>query len=281
MTVAVVTDSTSDINAELAEELDIAIVPLYVQFGKKSYRNDNVELTSEEFYHRLVHDADYPKTSTPNINDFVTTYTELAKKTNEIISIHISAGISGTYNVGVAAAREVEADCRIEMVDSQSVIMGLGLLVIEAAKMAKTGMGLRELTDKVRNLISRTHTLITFDTIKYLYRGGHASKTQVLLGSALKMNPLVEVKNELLPYGRAVGRTRAINALYKYISGFPHPRSLAVEYATSAEEAKVIEGRLEEMYPGVPIYTAMVSAVVAAHVGPTALVVAMIEGETG
>ena len=278
MTVAVVTDSTCDIPAGLAEELGIAVVPLYVQFGKKSYR-DSFDITGEEFYYRLVHDADYPKTSTPNTNDFVTIYTELAKKTNEIISIHISAGISGTYNVAVASAKEVEADCRIEMVDSQSVIMGLGLLVMEAAKAARGGMGLNELTDMVRNLIPKTHALITFDTIKYLYRGGHASKTQVLLGSALKMNPLVEVKNELLPYGRAVGRTRAIKALYKYLSGFPHPRSLAVEYATSSEEAKAIKERLEEIYPGVPICTTMASATIGAHVGPTALTVAMIEGE--
>ena len=276
MTVAVVTDSTSDIPSEVAMELGITVVPLSVQFGKKSYR-DNIDLTGAGFYHKVVNDPDYPKTSTPNINDFVTAWDDLAKKTSEIISIHIGAKISATYNVAVAAAGEVEADYRIELIDSQTTIMGLGLLVIEAAKAAKEGMGLSQLTDMVRNLIPKTHALVTFDTIKYLYRGGHASKTQVLLGSALKMNPLVEIKEELLPFGRAVGRTRAINALYKYISGFPRPRSLAVEYATNAEEAEAIVGRLKEMFPGIPIYTSVASAVVGAHVGPTALVVAMVE----
>ena len=275
MTVAVVTDSTSDIPIEVAEELGITIIPLYVQFGKESYR-DNIDLTKGEFYDRLVHDADYPKTSTPNINDFVTTYTELAKKTKEILSIHISAGISGTYNIAVPAAREVEAVCHIELVDSQSTIMGLGLLAIEAAKAAKEGMGLSQLTDMVRNLVPKTHVIITFDTIKYLYRGGHASKTQVLLASALRMNPLVEIKNELLPYGRAVGRKRAVNSLCKYASQFK-PRSLAVEHYLDADDAKSLVGRLEQMFPEVPIYTSIVGAVVGAHVGPHALDMAILE----
>ena len=276
MTVAVVTDSTSDIPLELAEELGITIIPLYVQFGRESYR-DNIDLTKGEFYHRLVHDADYPKTSTPNINDFVTAYTELAKKTNEIISIHIGPKISATYNMAVAAVREVEADCRIELVDSRSTIMGLGLLAIEAAKAAKEGLGLSQLADMVRQLVPKTHVLVTFDTIKYLYRGGHASKTQVLLGSALRMNPLVEVKNELLPYGRAVGRARAINALCKYASQFSNPRSLAVEHYLDAEDAKSLVERLEQMFPGAPIYTSIVGAVVGAHTGPHVLGVAIVE----
>jgi EDD domain protein, DegV family len=276
MAVAVVTDSTSDIPSEVAEELGITIIPLYVQFGRESYR-DNVDLTKGEFYDRLVHGADYPKTSTPNINDFVTAYTELAKKTKEIISIHIGPKISGRHNIAVAAVKEVEADCCIELVDSQSTIMGLGLLVIEAAKAAKEGMSLSQLTDMVRQLIPKAHVLITFDTIKYLYRGGHASKTQVLLGSALRVNPLVEIKGELLPYSKAIGRTRAINALLKYASKFPNPRSLAVEYYMDEGDAKSLVERLAKMFPGVPIYTSIVGAVVGAHTGPHVLNVAILE----
>ena len=276
MTVAVVTDSTSDIPSEVAEELGISIVPLYVQFGKESYR-DNVDLTKGEFYHRLVHGADYPRTSTPNINDFVTAYTELARKTNEIISIHIGPKISGTYNMAAAAAKEVEADCHIEVIDSQTTIMALGLLVIEAAKAAKEGMNLSQLTDMVQRLVSKAHVLITCDTVKYLYRGGHCSKTQALLGSALRINPLIEIKEEVLPYGRAVGRKRAINALCKYASQFSNPRSLAVEHYLDADDAKSLVGRLEEMFPGVPIYTSTVGAVVGAHTGPHVLDVAILE----
>jgi DegV family protein with EDD domain len=277
MAVAVVTDSTSDIPSEVAEELGITIVPLYVQFGKESYR-DSVDLTGGEFYHKLVHDADYPKTSTPNINDFATIYNELAKKTKEIISIHIGPKISATYNMAVAAAKEIEADCRIELVDSQTTIMALGLLVIEAAKATKEGMDLSQLTNMVRKLIPKAHVLVTCDTIKYLVRGGHASKTQALLASTLRINPLIEIKEEVLPFGRVIGRARAIDALCKYVSSFPRPRSLAVEYATDAEDAKSLAACLGEMFPGVPIYTSVVGAVVGAHLGPHGLAVAILEG---
>jgi len=277
MTVAVVTDSTSDVPSEVADKLGITVVPLYVQFGKESYR-DSVDLTGGEFYHKLVHDADYPKTSTPNINDFVTTYNELAKKTKEIVSIHIGPKISGTYNMAVAAAKEIEADCRIELVDSQTTVGALALLVIEAAKKAKEGVGLSELADMVRKLIPKAHVLLTSDTLKYLYRGGHASKTQVLLSSALRVKPLIYIQEEVLPYGRVIGRAKSIDALYKYADGFSHPRSLAVEYATDPGEAESLIKRLEQKFPGVPIYKSVVGAVVGAHLGPGALGVAILEG---
>jgi DegV family protein with EDD domain len=278
MTVAVVTDSTSDIPMNVAEELGITIVPLYVQFGKESYR-DSVDLTGGEFYHKLVHDADYPKTSTPNINDFVTVYNDLAKRTKEIISIHIGPKISGTYNMAVAAAKEVKVDCRIEVIDSQTTIMALGLLVIEAAKAAKEGMGLSQLTDLVHKLIPKAHVLITCDTVKYLVRGGHASKTvRIFLASALRINPLIEIREQIIPFGKVRGRAKATDALCEYVSSFPRPRSLAVEYATDAEQAKSLAGRLADMFPGIPIYTSIVGAVVGAHLGPHALAVSTLEG---
>jgi DegV family protein with EDD domain len=277
MAVAVVTDSTADIPSKVVDELGITIVPLYVQFGKESYR-DSVDLTGGEFYYKLVHEADYPKTSTPNINDFATIYNELAKKTKEIISIHIGPKISATYNMAVAAAKEVEPDCCIELVDSQTTIMALGLLVIEAAKAAREGMGLDQLADMVRKLIPKAHVLVTCDTVKYLVRGGHANKAvKVLLASALRINPLIEIKEEVLPFGRVRGRAKAIDALCKYVGSFPHPRSLAVEYATNAEEAKSLVARLERMLPGVPVYTSIVGAVVGAHLGPHTLAVSILE----
>jgi DegV family protein with EDD domain len=276
MTVAVVTDSTSDVPFDVAEELGITVVPLYVQFGKKSYR-DSVDLTGAEFYHKLVHDVDYPKTSTPSLGDFVNVYNELGKKTNEILSIHIGPKISGTYDVAVAAAKEVEADCQIELIDSQTTIGALALLVIEAAKKAKEGVGLSQLADMAREAVPRAHVIATADTLKYLYRGGHCNKTQVLLSSALRVKPLIYIQEEVLPYGKVIGRARSIDALYKYADGFSHPRRLAVEYATDPGEAESLIKRLEQKFPGVPIYKSIVSAVVGAHLGPHGLAVSVLE----
>jgi len=279
MTVAVVTDSVSDLPSDVAEKLGITVIPFHVQIGRESYL-DNADLDMNEFYRRMD-SADYPKTSMPNLAEFMTVYSDLAKKTNEILSINISSAIDATCNVATAAAREIE-NCHIEVVDSQCTLMGAGLLAIEAAKAAKEGVGLSQLTDMIRKLVPRRHTLLTCESAKYLVRGGHASQTlKALLGSALRVKPLIELKGEILPFGKAIGHARAINALCKYVSSFPHPRSLAVDYATDAEEAKSLTGRLEQMFPGVPIYTGVISPVLGAHTGPGTLAVSMIESETG
>ena len=277
MTVAVVTDSVSDLPPEVAEELGITVVPFHVQIGKKSYLDD-ADLDMGEFYRGVeMGGADYPKTSMPNLAEFITVYSDLAKKTNEIISINISSGIDATCNVAMAATAEVE-NCHIEIVDSEKTLMGAGLLAIEAAKAAKEGMGLSQLADMIRKLVPRCHTLLTCDSAKYLVQGGHASQTlKVLLGSALRIKPLIEIKGQILPFGKAIGRSRAIDALCKYVSGFSHPRSLAVDYSTNAEEAKSVAERLGEMFPGVPIYTGVVGPVVGAHTGPGALAVSILE----
>jgi len=276
MTVAVVTDSTADIPSKVVDELGITVIPLYVQFGKKSYR-DGIDLSAAEFYDRLVHGPDYPKTSTPNIGDFVSTYNEVAKKSKEIISIHLGSKISATYNVAVAAVKEVEADCRIELIDANTTLMAQGLLVIEAAKAAKDGMGLSQLTDMVHELIPKVHVIVTFDTIKYLHLGGHATGTQAFLGAALRVNPLVEIEEVIKPFGKAIGRRRAIDALCKYAKSFSPPRSLAVQHCTDAEEGESLAERLGGMFPGVLMYRSVLGPVAGTHSGPHGLAVSILE----
>jgi len=275
MTVAVVTDSVSDLPPDVAEKLGITVIPFHVQIGKESYL-DNADLDMDEFY-RKVDSPDYPKTSMPNLAEFINVYSDLAKKTDAVLSIHISSGIDSTCNIVRAAASEIE-NCHIELIDSQTVLMGAGLLAIEAAKAAKEGMALNQLADMIRKLVPRSHTLVTCDSAKYLVRGGHASQTlKVLLGSALRIKPLITFKGQILPFGKAIGRARAIKALYKYIDSFPHPRSLAVEYSNNIKEAKSVAGQLEEIYPGVPIYISVISPVVGAHTGPGTLAVSILE----
>jgi DegV family protein with EDD domain len=277
VSVAVVTDSTSDMPKDVAQELGITVLPLYVHFGAETFL-DSVDLTGGEFYNKLVLDGAPPKTSAPNVNDFVTLYTDLCKNTREIISLHIGSKMSGTYNMSATAAKEVQSDCHVEVIDSQSAAMGLGLLAIEAAKAARQGMALDQLTDMVHKLIPKLHLLITCDTVKYLVRGGHANKTlKILLASAMKINPLIEIKDQILPFGKVRGRAKAMDALCDYVASFPTPRSLGVEYATDAEDAKLLAARLEKMFPGVPIYTSVLGAVVGGHIGPRGLTVSSLE----
>jgi DegV family protein with EDD domain len=139
-------------------------------------------------------------------------------------------------------------------------------------------MRLSQLAEMIRKLVPRCHTLLTCDSAKYLVKGGHASETlKVLLGSALRIKPLIQLKGQILPFGTAVGHKRAIAALYKYVNSFPHPRSLAVDYSTNPEEAKSVAQQLGEMFPEVPIYIGVISPVVGAHTGPGTLGVSILE----
>jgi len=277
MTVAVITDSPSDIPPETIKELDITVVPLYVQFGKESYR-DSVDLMGEEFYQKMMHDADYPKTSAPNIGDFLNTFDEIATKTNDMLGVHLGSKISGTLNMAVSAANEADGSYHIELIDTQTTMMGAGLLTIEAAKLAKTGMGLDELSNTIRSMISKAHTLCLLDNAKYLGRGGHTSKLfRERFNSTTEGVPLVEIREQINPFAKRENRTSATEALFEYVHSYSQPISLAVEYAVDRDEALGVAAKLREQFSHVPVYVSVIGAVVGAHFGPGALAVSILE----
>lgn len=143
MTVKIVTDSTSDIALELAQRLGITIVPIYVHFGDKTYR-DQVDIDTDDFYHKLETGHIHPRTSAPSPGDFIKVFKKLAQETNEILSIHLSSKTSGTYNAALLAKEALSSErCRIEVIDSEFVTMGLGLIIMMAAKAASIGIALQ------------------------------------------------------------------------------------------------------------------------------------------
>lgn len=141
MKVQVVTDSTSDIPQDLANELGIRVVPIYVRFGDKTYR-DGVDIRSDEFYSMLASLPFHPSISQPNPEDFTSAYKEYFDTTEGIMSIHISSKISGTYNSAMIAQKIIKSRCPIEVIDSKFNSAGLGLVVIAAARLAQSGTSL-------------------------------------------------------------------------------------------------------------------------------------------
>jgi len=156
--VKIVTDSTADLPPKVAQELKITIVPLYVHFGTEAYR-DGVDLSIEEFYRKLASSKTLPTTSTPSPEAFAEVYNKLAEESDEIISIHISSKLSATYNVALLGRDMVKRGCRVEIMDSLSTSMGLGLLAISAAKEAQIGTNLEQIIAMLRQAIPRTHFL--------------------------------------------------------------------------------------------------------------------------
>jgi len=277
--VKVVTDSCSDITPQLARELGITVVPLYVQFSNETYR-DNVDLSTEEFYQKLETSKIHPTTSTVTPADFAQIFTKLAEETKEILTITLSEKFSATYAAALQGKSTVGKDCRIEVIDSQAGAGAQMLLVISAAKMAQSGANLEQIADWVRRAIPRVHVRVSFDTLEYLRRGGRIGKAQALLGSLLKVNPVVGVKDgATFPIARPRNRAQAMDFLVNFVKGFSRIEAVAIEDATTPNDLQTLAERLKDVVPPERIYHSKVSPVVGTHVGPHALAVAVLEAE--
>jgi DegV family protein with EDD domain len=277
--VKIVTDSCSDITPQLAQELGITVVPLYVQFGNETYR-DNIDLSTEEFYRKLETSKMLPTTSTAIPVSFAELFTKLAEETNEILTITVSETFSATYVVALQGKDMVSKDCRIEVIDSKSGAGGEMLLVISAAKMAQSGANLDQIADWVRRAIPRVHVRMSFDTLEYLRRGGRIGKAQAFLGSLLKANPVLGIKEgDTFPIARPRSRTQAMDFLVNFVKDFSQVEALVIEDATTPDDLETLAERLKDIVPPERIYRSKVGPVVGTHVGPHILAVSVLEAE--
>jgi len=276
MTVKIVTDSTSDLTPEIAGELGITVVPLYVHFGTEAYR-DGIDLTTEDFYRKLVQSKTLPTTSTPAPGTFAKVFDRLAEETDEILAIVISSKYSATYEAAVEGKELRKSKARLEIIDSLWATMGLGLIAISAAKAAQAGASFNEVIDVARSSMRRVDMRMAFDTLEYLKRGGRIGTAQAFLGSMLKVNPIITIKDG---YTEAVARTRcrakAIDYLCDFAMSFSHIEEMAVEDAGTPDEAEMMVERLSTKFPRERIYRTKVSPVVGTHVGPHVLAVSVL-----
>jgi DegV family protein with EDD domain len=281
MSVRIITDSLSDITSGIAEGLGITIVPLTVTFGQESFL-DRITMTTDEFYYRLVHDDNWPTTTQPSPGVFADIYNELAKEADGILVITLSNKLSGTYQSALSAKSMLKTRCRVEVIDSQTVVMGLGLIVIAAAKAVKSGANLDKAVDLVHGAMARSHAIMSFDTLKYLAKGGRIGRAQGLLGGLLSFKPILTMKDgEVAPLTRVRSRAAGIDYLYNFVAGFKHIEELAVEHATTPDEADALVERIGSLYPKERIYRSTVSPVIGTYAGPHVLSVSVLEAESG
>lgn len=273
MTVKIVTDSASDLPSGVANSLGVTVVPLNVCFGTDVYR-DGVDLTNEQFYQKLKHSKVLPTTSVPTPDAFAEVYDKLAQETTEILVITLSSKLSATYEVALQSIGLMKRKCRVEVIDSRWAIMAQGLIVIAAAKAANGGASLDEVIRLTRENMSRVDFRATFDTLEYLQRGGRIGRAQAFLGSILKMNPIIGIKDgEVFPFARERSRGRALDHLYQFAASFSHIDELAVEDATTPQDAEKLVERLSVKFPKERIYRSKVTPVVGTHTGPGLLIV--------
>lgn len=276
MAVKVVTDSVADLPDEVVKELDIGVVPILVRFGDKLYR-DGIDLTSDEFYRMLEESRVLPATSVPSPRMFADVYDKLAEETDEILVITVSSRLSGTYDVAVQSVGLMQRKCRVEVIDSMWATMAQGFIVMEAAKAAKAGAGIDEAAQVARRTISRVDFLSTFDTLEYLHRGGRIGRAAAFLGSMLKINPLITLKDGVVePVCRVRSRAKAIERLYEFVMSYSYVEALAVEDTACPEEAEMLADRLSKKFQREHIYRSKMTPAIGTHTGPGLLLVAVL-----
>jgi len=279
MAVKIVTDTLSDITFDLAAKLDITVIPLYVRFGEEMYR-DRVDITSEDFYRRLVNEPKLPSTTQPTPNDFAEVYKKLAQETDEILVVVVSSKLSGTFQSATQAKEYVKGKCRIEIVDSLQVAMAEGLIVISAAQAVKEGANLTEVTQMTRQALPRVHLIAYFDTLKYLAKGGRIGKAQGLLGSMLSVKPILTTREgEMAPLTRVRSLTAGLDYLYNVVASTSKIEALAVEHTTTTGDADKLVERLGAIYPKDKIYRSVISPVIGTYSGPIAIALTVLEAE--
>ncbi|MFC1984556.1 DegV family protein [Chloroflexota bacterium] len=279
MTIKIVTDSAADLPTHVTQEHKITVVPSYLRFGSEVYR-DGVDLTADEFFSRLSDEKVLPATSIPSPGDFAEAYDKLAEETDQILVITISSKLSGIYEVALQSMGLMKKKCSVEVIDSQVAAMAEGLLVISAAKVARTGVNFDDVKDIVRHNIPRVNLIGAFDTLEYLQRGGRIGKAQAFLGSMLKINPVIGLKDgEVIPIAKTRSRGKAIDHLYNLAMSYSRIEDMAIEYAANLDEAEVLAERLSPKFSRERIYFSRVGPAIGTHTGPSLIILSVL-GDT-
>ena len=278
--IKVITDSTSDIPPELAAELDIGVVPIYVVWEGQSYR-DGIDLKPDEFYRRLGSSPTLPTTSQPTQADFEQAYIGQAGKYEGIVSVHISSKLSGTYSSALMAARAVRDRIAVEVIDSHFNSIGLGLVALAAARAARAGAGLEVVVREAKKAASQVKMLGIFDTLKYTIAGGRISKPLGRIASVLNIKPLMTFRNGEVALAGAVRiYSKGIDKIVEFIRKNVPVQDLGIVHSAALAEAEKLQQRLAGILPADKIIINQLGASLGVHGGPGIILVALRTVET-
>ncbi|MCH5344128.1 MAG: DegV family protein [Acetatifactor sp.] len=199
--VKIISDSTCDLSQDLLEKYDISILPLSILLGEEEYK-DGISITPEEIYRWSEEHKTTPKTAAPSIEQTAALFEPYVRGGRDIVCFSISESMSASNNVMRLAAQELDAVDRIKVINSANLSTGIGLLVVEAAIMAKEGRSAEEIALRMEELKPKVRASFVVDTLTYLYRGGRCSGLSALAGGALKLHPRIEVKDGAMGSGK-------------------------------------------------------------------------------
>jgi DegV family protein with EDD domain len=266
-TVAVVTDSTADLPSQLTRGRSISVVPLTLNFEGRSLL-DGVDIRPSEFYRKLPNATTHPTTSQPSAGRFAETYAQLLKNHDEVVSIHISEKLSGTFASAVQGAEMTEPK-RVHVVDSQLVSMSLGLVTLAASQMASQGENAASIAERIIAMRDNVQTYFSVATLEFLRRGGRIGRASAMLGSVLQVKPVLCIRDGLVtPLERVRTFDRALNRIIELTREVDRGQGLCVcvGHADAERDAERVARGLEDVAETLMIQP--LGPVVGAHAGP-------------
>lgn len=273
--VRIVTDSTADIPAEIATSLGITVVPSYVTFGTESYR-DGVELTSQQFYEKLLATRDIPVTAAPPPAVYEQAYRRLLAEADEIVSIHLASNYSGLFNSAVIGAESI-SEAHIAVIDSGQVTMGYGWMVVAAAEAAQSRQTMEQIVALVEGMKPRARVLALLDSLDFLYRGGRVDWMRAMIGTLLRIKPIIEIKmGQVTLLERARTLERSLGRLMVRVAELGPLERAIVLHANAPDLAQRVAEQLKSLIPQWEPLVGQAGVTVASHAGPGAVGIACI-----
>lgn len=265
--VKVVIDSTADLPLETIKELDLEMVPLTVLMGDQQFR-DGIDITSAEFYKRLPGLSKLPTTSQPSPGLFLKAYEKAVSAGMSVMSIHLSAKLSGTYANAVVAARNFP-EGQVRVFDTQVVSAGIAFFARTAVEMARSGKNVEEIEAEMIRMRDLVKIVATVDTLEYLHKGGRIGGLRNFLGSLLSVKPILQLKDgEVQPLEQVRTRNKALQRVAELAKSFGPVDRMAILHAADPTSANTLVEMLAPFFPKEKMYVSEIGPVIGTHAGP-------------
>jgi len=276
MAVRIVTDSACDLPEPVCEELGIEVVPLTIRFGEREFV-DRKELSTEAFWRELESSSVLPETAAPSVGAFEETFRRISDDgADGIVCINLSGRLSATMQSAQVAAKSLDGERPIEIIDSLSASMGIGNLVLHAARRAREDADMATIVREVLDMRDRQHVFATLDTLEYLRKGGRIGGAQAMLGSMLSIKPLIQVSDGVVEQaGKVRTRSKALQALVEHVPA-GKVELMSVLHGQAPDLAEFLE-MLRPLVPEAEVVVGTIGPVVGVHTGPRVIGVAWIE----
>ena len=282
-------DSSCDLPESLIHEHNIQLIPFYVSFDRDKYYKENIDITNEAFYDALTSKHLFANTSLPSVQDYINMFRPAIKAGYDIICLCLSQKFSGSYQSAVNAKQildEQYTNCTIQIIDSIQATAGQGLLLLQMAKMKKSGLQIGEVVERVNRIKSTARIMFTLDTHEYLTRGRRIGKVVSLAKELMGLKPLIQLKDtELIPYSNIRGRKNSLDKVYEMMVEYftesnesPSGYDFCIVNATTTKDAQTLQ-KLVEQYLGrdivYPVF--QIGVTIGTYTGPGAIGICFIK----